>query len=83
MVREACVKAYPDPNHFLRLNIDRLVAHSNRVTAAVALRHANWTIEEIAFRLRWTPASVEHYLCECSALIGSMTEAAIVGALSL
>ena len=33
VVRDACRKAYPDPKHFLRVNIDRLVAHSNRVTA--------------------------------------------------
>ena len=80
VVREACRRAYPDPRHFLRVNIDRLVAHSNRVTAAVALKLQGWTEEEIADRIRWTVASVKHYLRECSQLIGDMTASAIAGA---
>ena len=82
-VRDACVRAYPDPNHFLRLNSDRLVAHSNRVTAAVALKLKGWTEEAIADRLRWTVQSVKHYLRESSQLIGDMTASAIAGAMLL
>ena len=80
VVREACTRAYPDPNHFLRVHEDRLVAHSNRVTAAVALWEQKWSIERIADRLRWTKESVKHYLRECSHSIGEMTLAAINGA---
>ena len=83
VVRDACRKAYPDPKHFLRINITRLVAHSNRVTAAVALYVQGWTIERIADRLRWTPASVKHYLRESSHAIGDMTTSAIKGAMVL
>ena len=82
IVREACRRAY-EPNHFLVLNIDRLVAHSNRVTAAIALYVQKWTIEQIAYRLRWHPESVKHYLRECSHDIGAMTRDAINGAMVL
>ena len=82
-MRDACRKAYPDPKHFLRINITRLVAHSNRVTAAVALFVQGWTIERIADRLRWTPASVKHYLRESSHAIGDMTTSAIKGVMVL
>jgi len=44
--------AYPDPNHYYRLNRAAIVAHSNRVTAAVALHANGRPIPEIAFRLR-------------------------------
>ena len=80
VVRAACRRAYP-PDHFLRLHIDRLVAHSNRVTAAVALYLQNWQIEQIAHRLRWHPESVKHYLRESSHHIGQMTKDAINGAM--
>ena len=80
VVREACRRAYPDKKHFLRVHIDRLVAHSNRVTAAVALKLQGWSEEEIVDRIRWTVASVKHYLRESSHLIGTMTASAIAGA---
>lgn len=48
-MRQAVVEAYPDPNHYLRLNIKRIDAHSNRVTAAVALSNAGMSIDDIAF----------------------------------
>jgi hypothetical protein len=35
--RMSCVRAYPNPNHCCRVNIDGLVSHSNRVTAALCL----------------------------------------------
>ena len=44
--------AYPDPNHYYRLNRAAIVTHSNRVTAAVALYANGRPIPEIAFRLR-------------------------------
>ena len=77
VVRAACKQAYPDPNHFIRLNISCIVAHSNRVAAAVALYHAGWTIEKIADRIRWAPESVKHYIRETEYSVGDMTATAI------
>ena len=72
MLRLACTLAYPDPNHYLRRRIHRLAAHSNRITAAVCLRLGGADIDEIAFRLRWNPASVPTYLRECWQGIGDI-----------
>jgi hypothetical protein len=80
VMRAACEAAYPDPTHYLRIHIKRLVSHSNRVTAAVALRAAGLSIEDIAYRLRWKAASVETYLRECYQSIGDVTQKAITGA---
>jgi DNA-binding NarL/FixJ family response regulator len=79
-MRAACEAAYPDPTHYLRIHIKRLVSHTNRVTAAVALRAAGLSIEDIAYRLRWKAASVETYLRECYQSIGDVTQKAITGA---
>ena len=54
---------------------------SNRVTAAVALSNAGMDIDAIAYRLRWSPPSVTHYLRECSTAIDTLTEKAITGAM--
>ena len=81
ILRKACVTAYPDPAHFYRQNISRIVAHSNRVTAAVALNNMRVSIPEIAFRLRWKEPSVSHYLRETDHNIGELTAKAIQGAL--
>jgi hypothetical protein len=80
VMRSAVDGAYPDPNHFLRLHKERIVAHSNRVTAAVALANAGMSIEQIAFRLRWSPPSVQHYLRETSMQVDLLTKNAIRGA---
>ena len=50
-LRHMCVRTYPNPNHYLRLHIDRIVPHSNRVTAAVCLDMGGASIDDIAFRL--------------------------------
>ncbi|GKZ00904.1 hypothetical protein MPSEU_001042100 [Mayamaea pseudoterrestris] len=83
VMRQAVVGAYPDKRHYLRSNITRIVAHSNRVTAAVALQNAGLSIEEIAFRLRWSPPSVQHYLRESTHEVGRLTMKAIEGAVLL
>ena len=62
VMRHACRQAYPDPNHYLWLNIKLLMSHSNRITAAVALYNAKVPIPVIAFRLRWCVDSVTFYL---------------------
>ena len=54
VMQQACVLAYPDSNHYLRLNIDLIMAHSNRIAAAVALLNAGASIPVIAYRLRWS-----------------------------
>ena len=46
-MRSAVVGAYPDPKHFLREIISRIVAYFNRVTAAVALANAGMKIDAI------------------------------------
>jgi hypothetical protein len=81
VMREACLDTYSDPSHFLHRNVQRIVSHSNRVTAAVALRRQGADIPTIAFRLRWKPESVDHYLRECTQDIDDMSSATIAGAL--
>jgi hypothetical protein len=76
----ACTIAYPDKSHYLRIHIKRLVSHSNRVTAAVALKASGMKIPDIAIRLRWKLESVETYLRECFQDIGATTMNAIMGA---
>jgi hypothetical protein len=78
-MRAMVVETYPDPTHFLRVHIKCIVAHSNRVTAAVALRRAGWDVPDIAERLRWKPESVGHYLRECHSNVDELTIAAIKG----
>jgi hypothetical protein len=81
-LRLGCTLAYPDPQHYLRRNITCLVAHSNRVTAAVCLRLGGADIPTIAFKLRWSVASVETYLRDCYQLVGDALAATVRGAFS-
>ena len=81
ILRRACVQAHPDPQHYLRIHVKRLVSHSNRVTAAVALYNAGVPVEDISFRLRWNSDAVKFYLRDCYRTIGHLTERALVGAL--
>jgi hypothetical protein len=81
VLRAGCIRAYPDPNHYCRINITGLVAHSNRVTAALCLLLGGATIDEIAFRLRWEPGSVPTYLRECFIGIDEIMRKAIAGAI--
>jgi hypothetical protein len=48
VMQAACLGAYPDQPHCLRIHIKRLVSHSNRVTAAVALPAAGLFINNVA-----------------------------------
>ena len=81
VMQAACIRAYPNPDHYLRRNIRLLQSHSNRVTAAVALSNAGVPIDIIAARLRWNVESVKFYLRDCFRAIGPLTEKAIIGAL--
>jgi len=80
VMRQACCLAYPDPNHYCRLHISGIVAHSNRVTAALCLHLGGASNEEIAFRLRWHVSSVPTYLRECFNGIDTIMQTAICGA---
>jgi hypothetical protein len=80
VMHHACIIAYPDPDHYLRRNIKCLVAHSNRVTAAVCLQQGGAKNDEIAFRLRWKPGSVPTYLRDCFQAVGDILQQALTGA---
>jgi hypothetical protein len=80
ILRRICIRTYPDTTHYLRVHIQRLVPHSNRVTAAVCLQMGGATLADIAFRLRWHITSVPTYLRECFQEVGPIMEQAIVGA---
>jgi hypothetical protein len=64
----------------MRLQIKCIVPHSNRITAAVALKLGGAADEEIAFRLRWHVSSVPTYLRECFHQVGAIIEQALTGA---
>jgi hypothetical protein len=80
VLRAAYQRAYPDPTHYCRINMTGIVAHSNRVTAALCLLLGGATIDEIAFRLCWELGSVPTYLRECFIGIDEIMRKAIAGA---
>jgi hypothetical protein len=80
VMRQACIWAYPNPAHQLRVNILCIVPHSNRITAAVSLKLGGATDEEIAFRLRWHISSVPTYLRECFQQVGELVQTTLAGA---
>lgn len=79
-MRRACIRAHPDENHYLRRRINRLLTHSLRVTAAVALYNAGVDIDDISFRLRWNSDAVKLYIRDCYRTIGALTSRALAGA---
>jgi hypothetical protein len=79
-LRNMCIRTYPDPNHYLRIHVARIVPHSNRVTAAVCLHMGGASIDDIAFCLRWHVSSVPTYLRECFQDVGAVMEQAVTGA---
>jgi hypothetical protein len=79
-MRDACIEAHPDPNHYLRRHIHCLTSHSMRVTAAVALSNAGIDVPMIAFRLRWKSDAVLLYLRDCWRTIGPLTANVLRGA---
>jgi hypothetical protein len=80
VMKKACIWAYPDPTHYMRVHIDQIVPHSNRITAAVSLKLGGATDEEIAFRLRWHVSSVPTYLRECFQQVGAIVQSTLMGA---
>jgi hypothetical protein len=61
------------------MHIDRIMAHSNRVRACLALHQAGVVVEDIAFRLRWQVPSVQFYIHESYSKIGDLTQKAVAG----
>jgi hypothetical protein len=80
-MRAACIQAYSDPNHYMRLHISCIVLHSNRVFAATCLKMAGLDDDAIAYRLRWARASVPTYLRECAAHISAVAAHTVAGAI--
>jgi hypothetical protein len=80
ILKQACCLAYTNDQHYMQLNIALLQSHSFCITAAVALYNVGLSILVIAFRLRSSPESVEHYIRDCFAAVGPLTAKAIAGA---
>ena len=59
VMQASVVGAYPDPTHYMRIHIKRVVPHSNGVTAAICLKQGGAHNDEIA---RWHVSSVPTYL---------------------
>jgi hypothetical protein len=65
----------------MRLNIDRLMAHGIRVTAAVLLSNAGVTVDDISFRLRWNSDAVKLYLRDTEdRTVDDLTSSVVAGA---
>jgi hypothetical protein len=79
-LKEACTRAHPDPNHYMRLHIDQLMSHCIRVTAAVLLSNAGVSIDDIAFRLRWNSDAVKLYIRDNDRLVDELTARVVAGA---
>jgi hypothetical protein len=79
-LRATCLRTYPDPDHYMHKHIKCIMAHSVRVTACVALHAAGESEFVIAFRLRWTPQSVMHYIRDCAQQVGDLCQAVLSGA---
>jgi hypothetical protein len=80
VMRQACMWVYPNPLHYMRVNIQSIVPHSNRITAAASLKLGGASDEEIAFRLRWHVSSVPTYLRECFQQVGTLIQQTLKGA---
>ena len=78
-MKRACVLAYPDPTHYMRVHIAQIDPHSNRM-AAVSLKLGGATNEDIAFLLRWHISSVPTYLRECFQQVGAIVQTTLQGA---
>jgi hypothetical protein len=79
-IRASCEKAYPNPNHYLRINIKRLLSHSIRIFACVALQNIGVKLDDITYRLRWNSDAVNFYIRDCYRLIDDLTGKALLGA---
>jgi hypothetical protein len=79
LLRDLCIAAYPDPEHYMRLNIHNLMSHSMRVTACVVLSNANVSLADICHRLRWNSDAVNLYIRDNLRFINETTYLAVLG----
>ena len=61
-LRDAVCLAYPDPNHYYRLQIKSIVPHVIRVESAYRMQLGGANNDEIAHSKRWHVTSVPTYL---------------------
>jgi hypothetical protein len=78
--KHAKLLAHPDPNHYMHHNAHRVVAHSLRVSACVALHNAGVSLDDITFCLRWNSDAVKAYICDCARTVDELTGRVISGA---
>jgi hypothetical protein len=62
-----------DPNHYMHRNAHRVVGHSLRVTACVALHNAGVSLDDITFHLRWNSDAVKAYIRDCAHTVDELT----------
>ncbi len=79
VMRDICILAHPDPNHYMRVNINRLSSHCLRVTACVMLHNGGVSLDDIKHRLRWNSDSVKLYLRDNCRFIHDATCRVIAG----
>jgi hypothetical protein len=79
-LQHATLMAHPDPSHYMHKNAHRIVAHSLRVSACVALHNAGVSLDDITFRLRWNSDAVKAYIRDCARTIDELTGRVISGA---
>ena len=79
-LRMTCTQTYPDTSHYMHQHRLHIMAHSVRVTAAVALHANKVSFDTIAFRLRWSVQSVQHYIRENSQNLSDLSDAVVIGA---
>jgi hypothetical protein len=80
IMQQACIWAYPNPLHYMRVNISSVVPHWNQITAAVALKPGGASNEEIAFHLRWHVSGIPTYLQEYFKQVGALIQTTLTGA---
>jgi hypothetical protein len=79
-LQRATLMAHPDPSHYMHKNAHRVVAHSLRVSACVALHNAGVSLDDIIFRLRWNSDAVKAYIRDCARTVDDLTGRVINGA---
>jgi hypothetical protein len=79
-LKRATLIAHPDPEHYMHRNAHRVVAHSLRVSACVALHNAGVSLDDITFRLWWNSDAVKAYIRDCARTVDDLTGCVISGA---
>jgi hypothetical protein len=80
IMKQACIWAYPNPTHYMRVNIEQIAVHSNCITTAVSLELGSAMDEEITFWLCWHVFSIPIYLHKCFQQVGAIVQSKQIGA---